>query len=211
MVLRVIIGFASMAVVVVSFVLCVELVSGKWRTIIGILNVFPVSIAYIFCAGISYATYNWRTMQFVITTPTLVLLCLWFFMPESPRWLLAHGRIDELSTILETASKWNNRTLPVNFKNTLTISQMEMDRKVSIFDLFQKGYKQTSFAMLCIWFSIILLYFGITLHMSSLGGNVYINTVNTDISLHSLQFIPYLIPISATFTAKEEESNWSGK
>lgn len=33
-----------MAVVVVSFVLCVELVSGKWRTIIGILNILPVAM-----------------------------------------------------------------------------------------------------------------------------------------------------------------------
>lgn len=83
---RVVIGFCSMAVVVVSFVLCVELVSGKWRTIIGILNIFPVAIAYILCAGISYLTRdNWRTMQFVIATPTLLLLCLWCFMPESPR------------------------------------------------------------------------------------------------------------------------------
>jgi MFS transporter, OCT family, solute carrier family 22 (organic cation transporter), member 4/5 len=85
MALRVIIGFCSMAVVVVSFVLCVELVSGKWRTIIGILNIFPVAIAYIICAGISYATYNWRTMQFVISSPTFLLLSLWFVMPESPR------------------------------------------------------------------------------------------------------------------------------
>lgn len=32
--------------------------------------------------------------------------------------------------------------------------------------------------MTILWFSIILIYFGITLHMSSLGGNIYINTVN---------------------------------
>lgn len=85
MMLRVVIGFVSMSVVVVSFVLCIELVSGKWRTIIGILNIFPVAIAYIICAGISYYTYNWRTMQFVISSPTLLLLCIWFRMPESPR------------------------------------------------------------------------------------------------------------------------------
>jgi MFS family permease len=85
MLLRVIIGFCSMAVVVVSFVLCVELVSGKWRTIIGIMNIFPVAIAYILCAAISYFTYNWRTMQFVISLPTFFLLCLWCHMPESPR------------------------------------------------------------------------------------------------------------------------------
>lgn len=31
--------------------------------------------------------------------------------------------------------------------------------------------------MAIIWFSIILLYFGITLHMGSLGGNIYVNVV----------------------------------
>ncbi|CRK97339.1 CLUMA_CG010731, isoform A [Clunio marinus] len=177
MMLRVIIGFCSMAVVVVSFVLCVELVSGKWRTIIGIMNIFPVAIAYIVCAGISYLTYNWRTMQFVITFPTLLLLCLWPSMPESPRWLLARGKIDELAVIIEKASVWNKRKLPRNFKKTLNVSQADTERRVSIFDLFQKGYKRTTFLMTIIWFSIILIYFGITLHMSSLGGNVYINTI----------------------------------
>lgn len=38
--------------------------------------------------------------------------------------------------------------------------------------------------MTIIWFSIILIYFGITLHMSSLGGNVYINTVRVELHLY---------------------------
>ncbi|CAO1417559.1 unnamed protein product [Diamesa tonsa] len=177
MILRVIIGFASMAVVVVSFVLVVELVSGKWRTIIGILNIFPVAIAYVICAGISYASYNWRTMQFFITAPSLLLLCLWYAIPESPRWLLSRGRIEELSKLINTACLWNNRTVPLNLDKSLVIPQNEVDRRVSVFDLFQKGYKRTTFLMTVIWFSIILIYFGITLHMSSLGGNVYVNTI----------------------------------
>jgi len=189
MLLRVVIGFASMAVVVVSFVLCVELVSGKWRTIIGIMNIFPVAIAYIICAGISYMTYHWRTMQFVITTPTLLLLCLWHYMPESPRWLLAHNRLDELVVLLEQAGRWNDITLPSNLKKILTTPDQDAPvRRVSIFDLFQKGYKRTTFLMTIIWFSIILIYFGITLHMSSLGGNIYINTVSGRVNgfLHPL-------------------------
>lgn len=198
-----------MAVVVVSFVLCVELVSGKWRTIIGILNIFPVAIAYILCAGISYMTYNWRTMQFVIASPTILLLCFWCFMPESPRWviaiifdfqlfflhfifsrwLLAHGRVDELAEIIEKASLWNSRPLIMNYKKTLNVPQSGIDRRVSIFDLFQKGYKRTTFLMTIVWFSIILIYFGITLHMSSLGGNIYINTVNLIFSLSHLHIL----------------------
>lgn len=45
------------------------------------------SSAYIICAFISYVTYNWRTMQFVISTPTFFLLLLWPLVPESPRFV----------------------------------------------------------------------------------------------------------------------------
>lgn len=75
--LRVIIGFASMTVTVVSFVLVVELVSGKWRTIIGILNVLPVAITYVISSGIAYLIRDWRTLQLVISLPWLIMLSIW--------------------------------------------------------------------------------------------------------------------------------------
>lgn len=98
-------------------------------------------------------------------------------MPESPRWLLSKGRVEELKLIIEKAAYWNSRELPPSYEKTLIVSQTASERSVSIFDLFQTGYKKTTFLMAIVWFSIILIYFGITLHMSSLGGNVYINTV----------------------------------
>lgn len=79
--------------------------------------------------------------------------------------------------MIKLAASWNNRTLPPHFEKTLTSSQTDSERRVSITDLFQKGYKLTTCLMIVIWFAIILIYFGITLHMSSLGGNVYLNSV----------------------------------
>lgn len=98
-------------------------------------------------------------------------------MPESPRWLLSKGRVEELKVVIEKASYWNRRELPASYEKTLIVSQTVSERSVSIFDLFKTGYKTTTLLMAVVWFSIILIYFGITLHMSSLGGNVYINTV----------------------------------
>lgn len=107
------------------------------------------------------------------------------------RWLLARGRIDELAAIIEKASLWNNRSLPLNFKKTLSVPHTTSERRVSIFDLVQKGYKRTTFLMTIIWFSIILIYFGITLHMSSsLGGNVYVNTVKISFFTRSAERHP---------------------
>lgn len=77
MTLRFIAGIASMASTVVSFVLVVELVDGRWRTIMGILNLLPVALSYVVCAGIAYVSYHWRVMQFAITSPMIVLITLW--------------------------------------------------------------------------------------------------------------------------------------
>lgn len=178
MALRVIIGFASMSVAVVSFVLVVELVSGKYRTIIGILNILPVAISYVLAAAIAFFTRDWRLMQFVITTPGACLLLMWYWCPESPRWLLAKGRIDELKAIIDQAARVNGFKLPPGYEKTLQVPETETSGDVvSVFDLFRMKFLRTTLVMLVVWFGIVLIYFGITLHLSNLGGDIYLNTV----------------------------------
>ncbi|XP_055542451.1 organic cation transporter protein-like [Wyeomyia smithii] len=178
MVARMIIGITSMSVTVVGFVLVVELVSGKPRTVIGILNILPVAISYTFTAGIAFYTREWRLMQFIITTPGAVLLLMWYWLPESPRWLLAKGRTEELKRLIDTAARMNGRLLPLNYEKTLIAPSSEPSKEiVSILDLFRKKYFYTTLTMLVIWFAIIVLYCGITLHLGHLGGDIYLNTV----------------------------------
>ncbi|XP_051862523.1 organic cation transporter protein isoform X2 [Drosophila sulfurigaster albostrigata] len=206
--LRVIIGFASMTVTVVSFVLVVELVSGKWRTIIGILNILPVAISYVLSSGIAYLIRDWRILQLVISWPWLVMLSIWYWLPESPRWLLAQGRLEELTRLIEQAAKMNGTTLPSNYQKTLEAavpmaaqvkdpSQTEIAgqaeetkatdvEEVKTHDLeihvnpilvvFGRKYWRTTVLTLVIWLTLIIIYFGLTLHLSNLGGNIYINS-----------------------------------
>ncbi|KAH8243831.1 hypothetical protein KR032_010447 [Drosophila birchii] len=205
--LRVIIGFASMTVTVVSFVLVVELVSGKWRTIIGILNILPVAISYVLSAGLAYLIRDWRHLQLAISWPWLIMLSIWFWLPESPRWLLAQGRLDELCGLIERAARMNGTTgsLPRNYRKTLEAAvprtvvpqsppelagQVEEVRATGTGDadpavtghvnpllvVFGAKYWRTTCLTLIIWLTLIIIYFGLTLHLSNLGGNVYINS-----------------------------------
>ncbi|XP_037039783.1 organic cation transporter protein-like [Bradysia coprophila] len=175
MVLRIILGFASMGVTMVSFVLAVELVSGKWRTIIGVLDILPVAVSYILIAGIAYVVPQWRELQLVITVPWIVYLLAWYHLPESPRWLLDNGRIDELIKVINVAAKWNRIKLPPGYEKTL--HQPEQPVTVSLLELFRTKYCRTTISMTVIWYSLILIYFGLTLHLAHLGGDIYITTI----------------------------------
>ncbi|KAG4072079.1 hypothetical protein HA402_015578 [Bradysia odoriphaga] len=175
MALRTVLGFASMGVTMVSFVLVVELVSGKWRTIIGVLDILPVAVSYILIAGIAYAVPQWRELQLVITVPWIGFLFAWYHMPESPRWLLENGKIDELVKVINVAAKWNKMELPSGFEKTL--HQPERTVTASFLQLFKGRYCRTTLLMVVIWYSLILIYFGLTLHLAHLGGDIFVTTI----------------------------------
>lgn len=97
-----------------------------------------------------------------------------FKLPESPRWLLVNGRIEELVKVIEVAAYWNKITLPENYEKTLQKPEPET---VSFARLFAPQYLRTTFLMIIVWYALILLYFGITLHLNNLGGDIYLNSV----------------------------------
>uniref|UniRef100_A0A1B0CZU9 Major facilitator superfamily (MFS) profile domain-containing protein n=1 Tax=Phlebotomus papatasi TaxID=29031 RepID=A0A1B0CZU9_PHLPP len=125
---------------------------------------------------IAYVARDWRTIQLIGSIPCFLLLVLWLNVPESPRWLLARGRTEELKEIINRIAARNKITLPDNYEKLL-ISPSDTDTTVSILDLFRGKLLRTTLLMTVIWFSLVLLYFGITLHMNNLGGNIYINTI----------------------------------
>lgn len=77
MILRFALGFVSMSIVNISFVLTVEMVTGKWSSIIGTLDLLPLPIAYITIAGLAYITRNWRNLQLIVSVPWFGLLFFW--------------------------------------------------------------------------------------------------------------------------------------
>nr|CAD7453463.1 unnamed protein product [Timema tahoe] len=180
--LRFCLGFISVGVVFSGFVLCMELVGGKWRTISGVSYLFPVPLSYIAIAGIAYYVRGWKNLQLAITLPSLLLFGLWWILPESPRWLLAMGRKDEVMLILKEAARVNKRQLPANTDKILQ-QMMDMkdpgdEKKAGILDLFRTpNMRKTSLILYIIWFSVYLVYYGLVLNLGKIGGNVYLNTI----------------------------------
>lgn len=104
--------------------------------------------------------------------------------------------MEELIKVIEVAAKWNKIQLPANFEKTLHKPIEKF--KVSFSELLKGEYLRTTLLMVIIWYALILLYFGITLHLNNLGGDIYLNTVSkifyfinkhTIFSIYSFQVI----------------------
>jgi hypothetical protein len=51
-----------------------------------------------------------------LACPLFLSIIVFYFMPESPRWLLLNGRLDEAKHVLEKAIKVNGGTWPEGFE-----------------------------------------------------------------------------------------------
>lgn len=99
-------------------------------------------------------------------------------MPESPRWLLAKGRIGELKEIIETAAKWNRINLPNNYDKVFDSSISDEDESNGSFvELFRGDYLRSTLLLIVAWYTLILQYMAMTLHIGELGGDIYLTTV----------------------------------
>ena len=88
------------------FNLVVELVGRKYKSKIGILQA-PFAIGEVLVSFTAWMIRDWMTFQTVVSAPLFLLLLLYFIIPESPRWLIATGRLTEAKDILEKASRKN--------------------------------------------------------------------------------------------------------
>lgn len=73
--------------------------------------------------GVSYLFPNWTNMYLAISLPTCAYIILWFWIPNSPRWLLRKGLIEDTRTVLIQSLKTNDREhlLPVDLNERLNI------------------------------------------------------------------------------------------
>ncbi|XP_058823477.1 solute carrier family 22 member 21 isoform X1 [Topomyia yanbarensis] len=175
--LRALLGLVSVSVTYAGLILAIEYVDGKWRTIAGMYNLFPLPVSYIIISGIAYLTQDHRKLQLCIGLPGVLLCFLWFVLPESPRWLLCKGRVAEVKEIVRKAAAYNNRPLPDNLDKLLKPPTDVDDSMAGACDLFRTRYlRRVTFCFLCIWFTMNLVYYGLVLNMNSFGGNIYLNS-----------------------------------
>ncbi|XP_069447628.1 solute carrier family 22 member 4 isoform X1 [Ovis canadensis] len=178
-VLFVIVGMGQISNYVVAFILGAEILGKSVRVIFSTLGVCTFfAVGYMLLPLFAYFIRDWRMLLLALTVPGLLCVPLWWFIPESPRWLLSQRRFKEAEDIIQKAAKINNVTAPVVVFDP--VEQQEQlplkQQKVFILDLFRTRHIATITIMsLLLWMLTSVGYFALSLNTPNLHGDPYLN------------------------------------
>ncbi|XP_061602745.1 solute carrier family 22 member 2-like [Cololabis saira] len=174
LVLRTFYGFGVKGGWVAGYVLITELVGVEYRRTVGVLYQMFFSVGILLLPLLSYYITDWRWLQVAITVPYIIFLSYYWFIPESPRWLLSQNKKEEAVKITEAIAKENKMTLSKNIE-TLTDDNAE-SCTASFMDLIRTPkMRKHTFILSYNWFTSAVVYQGLIMRLGILGGNVYID------------------------------------
>lgn len=154
-------------------------------------------------AGVTYLIRNWVHLAIATSTPFMLYAVYWFFLPESPRWLLARGKFETALEILENLARTNKKQLPESFKKKLKQNMM-LHRKLSEINKLKKtpgasalfktpNMRLKTFLITFNWFANITVYAGLSYYGPSLGSNQYLSFFLSSVVELPSYFISWII------------------
>jgi len=116
--------------------------------------------------------YGWRVMFLVGAVVALVIPFLRRHLPESPRWLANHNRLDEAEKIVarienEVSDNGRRELPPVRKLTTVNV------QKTRLAELLQGIYRRRTLALWVMWFCAQFCNFGMVTWLPSLYTSVY--------------------------------------
>uniref|UniRef100_A0A3P9IYV1 Solute carrier family 22 member 5 n=1 Tax=Oryzias latipes TaxID=8090 RepID=A0A3P9IYV1_ORYLA len=178
------VGASQISIYISAFVLGTEVLSKTMRVLFTTLGAFLFyCIGYMTLPWIAFGIRDWRTLLAVLSATSVVYIPLWWFISESPRWLVTQGRVVEAEAIVRDAARRNKVAAPpVIFKES-EIQEIPAGRKYTMLDILKfKKLRCITLMCLLLWMSINIGYFGLSLNTSNLSGNPFMNCFLSAIS-----------------------------
>ncbi|XP_058533296.1 solute carrier family 22 member 4 isoform X3 [Ochotona princeps] len=193
-VLFIIVGMGQISNYVVAFILGTEILGKSVRILFSTLGVCTFfAVGYMLLPLFAYFIRDWRMLLLALTVPGVLCVPLWWFIPESPRWLLSQKRFREAEVIIQKAAKMNNKVAPAVIFDSVELQDPHplKEQKVFILDLFRtRNIATLTIMSVLLWMLTSVGYFALSLDSPNLHGDVYLNC-----------FLSALIEVPAYVTA----------
>ncbi|XP_071526251.1 organic cation transporter protein-like isoform X2 [Panulirus ornatus] len=195
--LKVMISLSGSGQYLALFVYAMETCAAKYRAAVGTLIVIPWSLGYMVVPLIAYLVRPWKFLQIAYSIPGLSAIIYFWWLPESPRWLIIRGRNQEALKIITWAAKVNRKVLPpdhivlpamekIGCQTALENSKSATETGNSILSCATSLLKQIfslytlpqfrvrTLAIQFCWFAAALVYYGVALGSTNLSTGLYL-------------------------------------
>lgn len=133
------------------------------------------TIKLLILAVLAYYIRDWRALILATVLPGIFVVFTFSMIPESPRWLLSEGRVKEAEEIMKDAALINGVTISKPIR-LLSHSKGKGHSKHEVKDLFKhRVLCSITLVLMFVWFTCSLVYYGISLNLKNLGGDIYTN------------------------------------
>ncbi|CRL07715.1 CLUMA_CG020669, isoform A [Clunio marinus] len=176
---------ATCSLMCIGIMIVSDITAGKYRIISICLFEQFWSIGVILLPAVSSWWKSWTTVYIAISIPTFSLIILYYWIPDSPRWLLKHNRVADAKKVLLDAANFNGKTdyNEDELDKELSLLAEEMQKHPSEPTLLSiwKGtltFKIRLFAAHIGWSIYLMTYFALLLHVRAMGRKyLEINTI----------------------------------
>ncbi|XP_054471880.1 organic cation/carnitine transporter 2-like [Anoplopoma fimbria] len=172
-------GMGQLTCYIVVFVLGSEILMGSTRVLFSSLCMPWVYVfGELMLPVTAYLVRNWRHLSLAMAVPGLACIPLWWLIPESPRWLVSRGRIQEAELLLRSAALENKVEAPhvIFLSANVEKATSEKAESLTFLDLLRTAnIRHMTLILWFIWFSSNVSYFGMSFNMSGLYGNPFLN------------------------------------
>lgn len=176
--LRLITGAAGQGVFMISFILSVEMVSCSQRSTVGLQSQNFFALGEIVVVLIAYYTREWHLHSLCVSSIVIPCLAYWFFIEESPRWLISVGRFKEAKEIFTLMAKRNKVPLPNLEIQENFVTQEKEVKTAGLKELFKSRILLIrSLIIFFNWAVINLVYYGLMYNSGNLSDNLYIGAL----------------------------------
>nr|XP_057937689.1 organic cation/carnitine transporter 2-like isoform X2 [Doryrhamphus excisus] len=171
-------GLGQISCYVAIFVLGSEILMGPTRVLFSSLAMpFSCALGMLLLTGTAYLVQTWRLLALILALPGLACVPLWWFLPESPRWLACRGHQREAEILLRLAALENHVEAPqMIFPAKVDNPARHKSLPGGVLDLLRmQKVRHVTLILWLIWFSLNICYFGMSFNMSGLYGNPFLN------------------------------------
>ncbi|CAD0206830.1 unnamed protein product [Chrysodeixis includens] len=178
---RFIVGMAYDNCFIIMYIVVLEYVGPKWRTFVANMSIAAYfTFAACLLPWIALGVNNWQIYTLIISVPLVLAVLTPLVVPESARWLISQGKIDEAIKIIQKCSRINRKKIPdevvKEFRETAkAIAKAEEELKnYSVIDLIRTPrLRRHTLLLIIIWMSIAMVFDGHVRNVGSLGLDMF--------------------------------------